>query len=314
MQRQTGVKSEISWTFYINRLVAPSVKVSRCTGTHVDGNICAELRLWLREFSGLNTVNDSELTDRLNSRGYLFKVSDAEACFSVIQSNWSGKDCASPLWKGTDTVTVLSAETSISLSTRRWMDVYSKVKKQDVKQTGFIVMLFLWDTLNKCSLKSAGMVSGSCGPLKIQDKIKHSPPVISESKHCHSGSFKLKSDSPLRTKVLHLNTVLLCIITSGAQCWSIACFVCSNLFYIYEDILWLCQPLCICHIEANPPHEWREHNTATHTRTQTWEPVQMYSVSTVEAQWVNAFFGDSCSNYMFIDNCSLVESSGYPPG
>lgn len=198
MQRQTGVKSEISLTFYINRLVAPSVKVGRRTGTHVDGNICAKLRLRMREFSGLNTVN--ELTDRLNSRGYLFKVSDAEACFSVIQINWSGKDCASPLWKGTDTVTVLSAETSISLSTRRWMDVYSKVKKQDVKRTGFIVMLFLWDTLNKCSLKSAGMVGWSCGTLNIQNKIKHSSPVISESKHCHSGSFKLKSDSPLRTK------------------------------------------------------------------------------------------------------------------
>lgn len=107
-----------------------------------------------------------------------------------------------------------------------------------------------------------------------------------------------------------------CIITSGAQRWSIACFVCSNLLYIYENILWLCQPLCIRHIEANPPHEWREHNTATHTRThtQTWEPVQMYSVSTVEAQWVSAFFGDSCSNYMFIDNCVLVESSGCTPG
>lgn len=39
VQRQTGVKSEISLTFYINKLVAPSVKVGRRTGTHVDGNM-----------------------------------------------------------------------------------------------------------------------------------------------------------------------------------------------------------------------------------------------------------------------------------
>lgn len=263
MQRQTGVKSEISLTFYINRLVAPNVKVGRRTGTHVDGNICAELRLWLREFSGLNTVNDSELTDRLNSRGYLFKVSDAEACFSVIQSNWSGKDCASPLWKGTDTVTVLSAETSISLSTRRWMDVYSKVKKQDVKQTGFIVMLFLWDTLNKCSLKSAGTVRGSCGPFKIQNKIKHSSPVISESKHCHSVTLNLSQ--------IHLWEQNATFISSPEHCPSLYYYfrcttLISRLLRLFELALHLWGHSLAMSASLHTPH-WGKPSTWV-TRTQ----------------------------------------------